>query len=251
MINFKNKRATSAAAEEVQEEVKSPFKKYRDTTVQIDENQFKKDRAVSFMVWTYGIIATIAIICLSVALMLLTPLKEKIPYLIRVDSSTGIVENLASTDLENAKFSQTETEALDRYFLSKYVLAHESYNYPLREINYHRVAYMSTPSVEQAYLDRMVSTNENSPINTLGRTRQIVVQIQSISFPESAGGDKVAYVRFIKYTLNESNGEKGPVSHELATINYKRVDSALSTEQRAENPLGYAVTSYSVTQEAS
>lgn len=226
----------------------SAFKKYHDEAVSWESNQYKRQRAVAFMLWIYSCLTTFAIVGLVVTIMKMMPLKTVEPYLIRVDSSTGIAETLSKNDLNNAKWSQSEQTALDRYFLSKYVIAREGYNYALRNINYNQVAVMSTEQVAQSYLDHVITTNPESPINKLGKSRIVEIKIKSISFPDT-GKDTVAYVRFTRQIKNLAESEDRPPEHLLATINYHYINAEISNEARQINPLGFMVTAYQLTEE--
>jgi type IV secretion system protein virB8 len=226
----------------------SNFADYQQRAMAWDSNQFRQSRALSFMLWIYSCIATIAIVALAFAIMQLTPLKTVEPYLIRVDSSTGIAETLSKNDLQNAKWSQSEQTALDRYFLAKYVIAREGYNYPLRNLKYKEVAVMSTEAVTQTYVDHVVTTNPDSPINKLGKNNIIDIKIKSISFPDT-GKDTVAYVRFTRQVKNLNSSEEAATEHLLATINYRYLKAEISNEARQINPLGFTVSAYQLTEE--
>lgn len=242
MMRLKKKKNVSPEAVE-------HFSAYQKAAVEWESNQYRKDRAISWMLWAYSCLTTIAVVVLGLAIAALTPLKRTQPYLIRVDSSTGIVQVLAKTDLQHAQFTQTEQEALDKFFLSQYVLSREGYNYALVDAHYNKVAVMSTPAVSKEYLDAVIVSNPSSPIHVLGKNKIRIVKIQSISFPRT-NGDQVAYVRYIGYVNNTAHGEKSEPKHYLATLNYKYVNSALSNEVRQLNPLGFVVTAYQVTREA-
>lgn len=242
IMRFKKKKTVSPEAVE-------HFSAYQKAAVEWESNQYRKDRALSWMLWAYSCLTTVALVALGIAIAALTPLKRTEPYLIRVDSSTGITQVLAKTDLQHARFSQTEQEALDKFFLGQYVLSREGYNYALVDAHYNKVAVMSTPGVAREYLDAVIVSNPSSPINILGKNKIRIIRIQSISFPRT-NGDKVAYMRYVDQVKNTANGEQSESKHYLATLNYKYVNSALSNEVRQINPLGFVVTAYQVTREA-
>lgn len=228
------------------------FKKYQHDAASWDSHRFRRQRAISFMLWFYSCLATMAIFALSLALMYLAPLKTVEPYLIRVDSSTGIAETLSRNDLHNAKWSQSEREAIDRYFLTKYVNAREQYNYALRNQNYLDVSTMSTPAIAEVYQKSANRDNPKSPLNILGRDKVADIKIKSISWPKSDSDEPVAYVRFIRQIkdLSSATPRQFAPEHLLATINYKYINAEITNEARQINPLGFLVTAYQITEEA-
>lgn len=228
------------------------FDKYRSAAVDWDHSNFRRQRAILFAMWVYSCLATIAIVALALAIAKLAPLKTVEPYLIRVDSSTGIAETLTKNDLQNTKWSESEHEAIDRYFLTKYVRAREGYNYALRVQQYLDVSVMSSAAIAAAYQQYANRDNPNSPLNLLGRNKIAEVRIKSISWPQSDDPQsKVAYVRFLRQVSTiDSTGQHFQPEHLLATINYRYINAEIDNEARQSNPLGFLVTAYQVTSEA-
>lgn len=245
---FKKKKAPPAKTDTPRDN----FEKYQSAAVDWDNSNFRRQRAISFAMWTYSCLATIAIVALALAITKLAPLKTVEPYLIRVDSSTGIAETLTKNDLHNAKWSESEREAIDRYFLTKYVRAREGYNYALRIQQYLDVSVMSSAVIATAYQQYANRDNPNSPLNLLGRNKIAEVSIKSISWPQSNDPQtKVAYVRFLRQvSTTENTGERFQPEHLLATINYRYISAEIDNEARQSNPLGFQVTAYQVTSEA-
>lgn len=229
------------------EDVEDLFKNYKKQADGWEKNQYAQQRKY--------IVGMVILLCFSLtanlgqglALASLIPLKEKEPYLIRVDSSTGIAETLSKNDLQNAKWSESEQTALDKYFLSKYVINRESYNYAIIDSVYNETSLMSTPAVGTQYQQQITRNNPNSPINKYGKNTLVQIQIRSISFPES-DGEQVAYVRFIRTAVGQDKNVFGKPEHLLATINYTYSNEELNNEIRAVNPLGFVVTGYQTTQ---
>lgn len=252
---FRNKREAQEKEEQTHEQQRD--KRVRDKEIykraaqDFEVSQYRRLRVTNFMLWIYSLLTTITIAILGLAIHYLTPLKERVPYLIRVDSSTGIAETLTQFEMQNAHFNQNEREALDRYFLGRYIHAAEGYNYNLRTANYNEILMMSSPVVGETYRQSIETRNPKSPINVLGKTSTAEITIRSISWPDTDGKEeKTAHVRFIRQIKSLTNSETThPPEYYLATINYRYEAIEMSTSVRQINPMGFFVTAYSVVPE--
>lgn len=249
---FKRKKTKAKSDTELTPENESNFEKYRKDAASWDSSRYRRQRAIAFMMWGYSCLTTIAVIALAFAIYSLAPLKTVEPYLIRVDSSTGIAETLSQTDMNNAKWTETEQTALDRYFLTKYVYAREGYSYPLRQQKFLEVSVMSSAAIAEAYQHYATRDNPESPLNLLGRDKIADIKIRSISWPKTDNGDTVAYVRFIREikSTSSNSGERFAPQYLLATINYKYIKADITAQAREINPLGFIVSAYQITEEA-
>lgn len=198
-------------------------------------NAIRSSKIAWYVAGGFGLIAALAVI----AVMLLTPLKQTEPYLVRVDNTTG------KTDIVTAvKDTETLTyeEALDRYWVVKYLKKREGYFFPTIQQDYKAVMLMSTSTAAESFSQYMnPKLNENSPVNRYRDTVEMDIEIQSISFIKPG----VAIVRFIK-TMTRASTQ--PVkSAWVATVQFKYMPQReLSDEQRYQNPLGFTVGRYRV-----
>ena len=120
----------------------------------------------------------------------LTPLKTVVPLVFRVDAATGIVD--AVHDLQGGP--QTQTEAVGRYFVARYVRAREGYAFTEAEYQFRAVSLLSTAAEQARYAAWFRGSNPESPQVTLGRVGTARVTIRSISFI----GPKLAQVRWTR-----------------------------------------------------
>lgn len=183
--------------------------------------------------------ASVAVTVLAlVAIAGLTPLKTVKPYVIRVDNSTGFTE--VAQPLADGK--ATYGQAIDKYFVSRFVINRESYDWNTIQPMYDAVKLLSSSSVASQY-DNIINNKQFSPLYLLKQDKRVMVNIIGVSFI-----DQLAQVRFIKYVQN-ADGSPAPdyqPSNWIATIGFD-YDKKISYEKdRLTNPLGFEVTSYRV-----
>lgn len=161
------------------------------------------------------------------------PLKKVEPYVIRVDNTTGIVDVV--TAMKDGK--TTYDEAMNKFFIQRYVHFREGYTKALASEYYNNVGLMSGTAEQQKYFAFFTPKNPNSPLNVYGEFAKVRVNIKSTSFIKS----DVALVRYIKEI--ERGGDKA-VSHWAATVTFTYVKAPISEKDREINPLGFIVTDY-------
>lgn len=170
--------------------------------------------------------------CIAVAL--LTPLKSVEPFVVRVDTSTGAADIVSRLDETTVKYD----DAIDRYFLARYVNYREEYAANLAYPNYEAVSLMSTPQAGAAYYAVINPKNSDSPSAVYGKEGKVEIGIVSIAFLPN----HVAQVRF---TRTEKTGGSDPnKSHWIATISYQYVKASMDAKSRLVNPVGFQVTDY-------
>lgn len=164
----------------------------------------------------------------------LFPLTNSVPHILRVDKATGAVEVINTVADQTTKMEET----VDRYWVSTYIRNYEAYAYQTIQHNYDTTLSMSSKAVGSQYMN--IYSNENGQVGRdkqLGTQRQRQVKIISITPDSKIEG--LAVVRFQTMTSGENNPENW-----IATITYKYVKSAMSSQVRLLNPLGFMVTSY-------
>jgi type IV secretion system protein VirB8 len=130
-------------------------------------------------------------------------------------------------------------EIVDIYWLNKYVLNRESYDYNNIQMLYDTTALLSTEEIQKEYY--AIYEGENARDKILGDHARIIVTIRSIT-PNKGGGS--ATVRFTTQEKTTGGGQVKPAKHLIATISYQYTSAPISSEDRRINPLGFQVTSY-------
>lgn len=195
--------------------------------------------------WLIAIISAIIALASICAIAYMTPLKQAIPYVIRVDNTTGMVDII--TSVKDTEFSSNE--ALDKYFTSLYVKTREGYHYNLLTQDYTLTQILSSPQVAQDYVK--IYEGENARQEVLKNNNEVSIDINSVVLGESAD-IKTATIRFNATTnvLNDKGRSAVQTSAKVATLSYEYSPADLTTEdERLQNPLGFKVTTYRIDDE--
>lgn len=173
------------------------------------------------------------------ALVGLTPLKRVEPFVIRVDSSSGIVDVVPAYRAEGPV-----PELVTRYLLAGYVTSRERFASAIAESDYDTVAAFQTAPLNQAWVSYWDKGNPESPLNAYKDGTTARVQVQSITFLKRAGGtEDIAQVRFVRSVRPGGTGQEQP-THYLATIQYGYGTPSKDDHTRSLNPLGFRVLEY-------
>lgn len=189
----------------------------------------------------YGAIAVAVL--LAVALMGLTPLKTVEAFVVRVDNVSGVTEVITSSDEKSFK----STEAQDIYWVNKYLMARESYDWFTIQDNYDLIGLLSAKHVADEY--QALFTGKEALHKRLGSNTSIEIKIISIN-PRVEDGSAVC--RFAKYEIPKGYDKTKviPVYYTATIIYTYNFTSKMSIEDRRINPFGYQVTSYRADPEA-
>lgn len=167
------------------------------------------------------------------AIFALTPLHTIEPYLVRVDSSTGIVDQVVR--IRDAKTDYDEL--ISKYFLRKVVTLRESYTRAQLDYSYKQLVLFTAPSARPALKQAFAFENLAGPYKRYGENGTAVVHIKTTSFISK----NIAQIRYVRFDLKA--GAEVP-THWIATIEFRYVAQPASEEARAINPLGFQVTNY-------
>jgi type IV secretion system protein VirB8 len=194
-----------------------------------------KERSVR-VAWRVAAISCLCTALAIVALLVLMPLKRVDPYLIRVDSSTGLVDVVpvfaGDTPLP---------EAVTRYFLDHYVTTCERFNFATAESDYEECGAFHNPQRNQAWYAAWAKTNPNSPLNLYKDGTTVRAQVTSVSFFTRADGiGDLAQVRYVKAKRQSGTAEEER-THWIATLRFAYAKPALEAATRRWNPLGFKV----------
>ncbi len=181
----------------------------------------------------------------SVALMVLMPLKQVEPYVIRVDSSTGIVDVVPQYD-GRAQPSQVVT----RYLLTHYVGVCQRFNFAMAESDYTECGAFHAAQRNQIWYAQWKRSNPESPLNLYKDGTTVQARVTSVTFLKDADRDPgLAQVRYIRRVQHAGDGAE-QLSHWIASIRYDYVQPSRDARQRGLNPLGFRIVDFHAEQEA-
>jgi len=175
----------------------------------------------------------VLILLLTAAILVMLPLKTTDVRLVRVDSSTGIVDQVVK--LADAK--ETYDEAMTKFFLRRVVALRETYTRAQLQNNYDQSVLFTAPSGRGQLKSDFSFDNANGPYKRYGELGTASVQIVTISFVAK----NVAQVRYVR---TDRKGGAETQSHWVATVEFRYVAQPAGEEARGVNPLGFQVTNY-------
>jgi type IV secretion system protein VirB8 len=188
--------------------------------------------------WVAGLACGLSAL-LAFAVAALTPLRRVEPYLVRVDSATGIVDNVVRV----ADTQLGKDEVMNRYFLRRYVTLRESYRRQELQGNYEQLFLLSAPKVRAELKQEWQLGAPTSPYTIYGDNGTATVKVTSVTFLR----DDIAQVR--SYVVEKKNGAESE-RHLIATIEFRFLAAPAGEEARSVNPLGFQCTSWRVDEEA-
>ena len=189
--------------------------------------------------WTIATVMTALSAILGLALVLLIPLKENTPYIIQVDKVTGETAIVNIANEQDIPFS----EVMDKYWLNRYLIARETYDWRTLQQDYDITRELSLPDVFDQYDLHYGNTNKNSLQNTLKDRKRMIVEVKSIT-PTTNG---IASIRFTKKVLNTKDNREESRSEWIATVGYTYYPNYGANEKgRLLNPFGFKVETYRV-----
>ena len=172
------------------------------------------------------------------ALVLLLPLKETVPFVITKDRETGYVEVARVA----TGTSLTQDEALSEFNLVRYVSARETYSPDDLQANYELVYASSAASVWGEYGPLFERGRPGNLLDRYGRMTRVSVAIKNVSFLEP---DRA----FVRFSTTSRTGSQESTQHFAATVRFRYTRPARDLEGRERNPLGFEVVSYRKDQE--
>jgi type IV secretion system protein VirB8 len=210
-----------------------------------DRSRLEDSRRSARRAWMVAAAAWLCAVCAGLALLLLTPLKQIEPYLIRVDSRTGIVDTVP---IYAGKATFDETVA--RYFLSHYVTVCERFNLATAESDYEECGAFHSAQRNQAWYAQWNRANPHSPLNLHKDGGIVAAEVESVSFFKRGNGlTDLAQVRYRKSEHQDGGPTQAP-THWIATIQYAFVGPSGDPRMRRWNPLGFKVMTFEVEPEA-
>ena len=124
--------------------------------------------------------------CTVIAIML--PLKETTPYVVRVDNATGVPDIVTAMEDQIV----TSDDVMTKYWLSKYVIHRETYDWYTLQTDYDTTGLLSAESVGAEYAEQF--SGDNPLTDAYSDNIRVSVKIVSVV----PGKDNTGTVRFIK-----------------------------------------------------
>ena len=201
-----------------------------------DADRLLQVRRSARRAWQVAAAGWICLLAMTIALMLLMPLKRVDPFLVRVDNTTGIV------DIVPVYAGRTALEqSVTRYFLSHYISVCERFNFATAESDYEECGAFHTPQRNQAWFALWNPANPASPLNVHKDGSTTRVQVEAVSFFQRGSGvTDLAQVRYLK-AERQALGAEERLSHWIATVQYAYGTPSKDPRMRRWNPLGFKV----------
>jgi type IV secretory pathway component VirB8 len=187
--------------------------------------------------WKLAWLSVLVTVLSWLALVLLIPLKQTQPYLIRVDSATGIPDIVTTLKEEDIG----KEEATQKYFLADYVKSRETYDWNTLQVDYDKTRLYSTSAIAKEYA--ALFEGENALDKKYGAKVRATVKIQSV-VPTSPTTGTVRFSKITKFVEGNSPGEE---TRWVATVAFSfNNPMKLKESERLTNPFGFQVVSYRV-----
>ena len=161
--------------------------------------------------WTVAAVAIGIVALLSLALVLLIPLKTVQPITLLVDRQTGFVQAVDP----DTPLRVSADEALTQSYLAQYVTAREGFDRATVGIDYRKVALLSAGAARSSYLSEMPAANPASPLRRYTGGTVVGVRVKSVSRLEPGN----AIVRFDTQQQSPGGGV-APIQPWIAVVRY-------------------------------
>jgi len=204
-----------------------------------EEDRLGDARASARVAWRVAAAAVVVALGGLGTAAALAPMKTVVPYLIRVDSSTGVVDVVPPVTA-----AVPPGEAVTRHLLHLYVVARERYVADLAPNDYAQVGAMQSAQLNQRLLHDWDRNNPDSPLNRYRDGTSVLVRVHAITFlRHDPDGGEVAQVRYSRVT-RPANGGAERQDQWIATLAYRFGSVPADATQREANPLGLRVTEF-------
>jgi type IV secretion system protein VirB8 len=181
----------------------------------------------------------------AAAVVVMMPLKRVEPYVIRVDSSTGIVDVVPQYDGR-----AQPAEVVTRYLLTHYVSVCQRFNFATAETDYSECGAFQSAQRNQSWYAQWKRSNPDSPLNLYKDGTIVQATVSSVTFLKEADREPgLAQVRFLR-RLQPAGGAAEQISHWIASVRYQYLQPAKDPRQRTVNPLGLRIVDFRAEQES-
>ncbi len=190
-----------------------------------------------------GLFGLTTLLC-AAAIFKMLPLKERVPYIVEVEKTTGTAQVLQPVGEERAV---PHSELMDKHFISKYIRCREGYDNRTVAGDFEIVKYLSMPDVFEPYLQQFKRKNPANPDEKYGEKSSVRIELTSISVNQATDS---ATVRYIRRVVSNVTNRPVETSYWIATMGFEYFpDYKRSEKELLENPLGFKITSFRTDQE--
>jgi type IV secretion system protein VirB8 len=187
--------------------------------------------------WTCAMAAVAAIIVMM-------PLKRVEPYVIRVDSSSGVVDVVPEYDGRAAP-----AQIVTRYLLSHYVSVCQRFNFGTAQSDYTECGAFHSAQRNQLWYAQWRRSNPESPLNLYKDGTIVQATVTSVTFLKEADREPgLAQVRYLRRTQPGGDAAE-QVGHWIASIRYQYLRPSQDPRLRTLNPLGFRIVDFHAEQE--
>lgn len=197
--------------------------------------------------WRVAGVAMACFIMSVVAIMLMTPLKQQVPYVVRVDNNTGATDIVTVLD----KTTVNQSEEVSKFFAAQYVRLVEGYDWYTLQ-NQVNQAMLFSDSNMQSQLQKKYAM-PNAPHKLYKNNQRVNVKINNISIIDPKGLLQVRFTTTVEpmnggtYNTHDNTITPEPqVTNHIATLGYEYVNVPTLDDVRIVNPLGFTVKTYRV-----
>jgi type IV secretion system protein VirB8 len=187
------------------------------------------------LAWRVAIGAGALSLILGLALLLMMPLKQTLPFLVTVDRETGYVQATQTANIANT----TAADAATKSAVTLYVLARETFDAADYRSSYERTLRWSSGRAETEYRSDWDRANPNSVHSRYRPTTRVKVTVKNVSIlsPTSA---------VVRFDTEQTEGPQTGGSRRpwVATLTYNFAPRPLPGADQYLNPLGFQVSDY-------
>jgi type IV secretory pathway component VirB8 len=206
--------------------------------VDISRRSYRSERTAWIVAAAAILFAGVAI----VAVLVMMPLKQTIPYYIFVDKETGATQAVVLNDPQTI----TANENIARYWLSRYIQARERYVYRLQQEDYDVVMATSSETVGVEYSTQFEGPQSKTARLKDGTEERIVI----LSVQLTPGATGRGTVRYQKIVWKQGQRDPESVKTYVADVAFDwRPTTGWGTNDLLLNPMGFLVSGYRATQE--
>ncbi|MBT4989407.1 MAG: type IV secretion system protein [Rickettsiales bacterium] len=195
------------------------------------------------------LLATVFVMFMGVVYINLISQKKTVdPFVVEIEQKSGIPTVVD----QKTKAEYTSKEAVNNFFIYKYVRARENYDFRDYVYNYFTVVrVLSSGGVFKGFYKQTNKRNADSPINMFGRKTTIKAKIKSViditNKADRAKSLATKQVRLLIQHIQQNRLVKE--EHKVIIMKYRFVNLNLEFEERLVNPLGFQVTFYKINDE--
>ncbi len=244
MFSKKKPPSTGAAGATHKTSASSVIEKSINFEATLTETFRKSERRA----WMVAMGAVAIALLMGIGMMMMLPLKEKVPYLVMADPYTGTSTLSKITDDFSTR-GITTNEALSKSNVAHFLIARESYDWDLfGRRDWNTFFSMADANVAKNFRNLFEADNPRNPDKLYGQSQSVRVKIKSlVLIANNRGVITGATVRFDRLIIDKSQARIVGADANVATMAFEyRNNLAMAEELRVENPLGFRVLSYRV-----